>query len=61
MESIRKLDRSKPTLAKELILEVYELALLSQREMDPQALHEFITRSNRILEALTAEALKGQP
>lgn len=60
MESIRKLDRTKPELAKELTHEVFELALLSQREMDPQSLHEFVTRSNRILEALTAEALKGQ-
>jgi len=59
MEAIRKLDHSKPDLAKELIREVYELALLSQKEMEPDALHEFINRSNRILEALTADALKS--
>ncbi len=59
MESIRKLDHTKPALAKELTREVYDLALLSQREMDPHALHEFVNRSNRILEALTAEALKS--
>lgn len=59
--SIQKLDRTNPDLAKELIMEVYELALLSQREMLPEALNEFITRSNRILEALAQEALKGNP
>ena len=57
--SIRKLDRTKSELAKELALEVYELALLSQREMDPKSLHAFITRSNRILERLTEDALNG--
>ncbi|MFI0435746.1 MAG: molecular chaperone HtpG [Parachlamydiaceae bacterium] len=59
MESIRRMDRSNPQLATELTHEVYELALLSQREMEPQSLQEFVNRSNRILQALTAEALKG--
>lgn len=59
MESIRRIDRSNPQLATELTHEVYELALLSQREMEPQSLQEFVNRSNRILQALTAEALKG--
>lgn len=58
IESIHKLDRQNPELAKELTHEVYELALLSQRELDPHDLHEFVNRSNRILEALTKEALK---
>jgi molecular chaperone HtpG len=56
--AIHKLDHTKPELAKELTQEVYELALLSQREMEPHALHEFINRSNRILETLTTEILK---
>ena len=59
MESFRWIDRSNPQLATELTHEVYELALLSQREMEPQSLQEFVNRSNRILQALTAEALKG--
>jgi molecular chaperone HtpG len=59
IDAIRKLDRTKPELAKELTKEVYELALLSQREMEPHALHEFVNRSNHILEALTMEALKS--
>ena len=57
---IQKLDASNPELAKELVLEVYELALLSQREMDPQSLNEFVSRSNRILESLTQEAVKNR-
>ncbi|MBA3723171.1 MAG: molecular chaperone HtpG [Parachlamydiaceae bacterium] len=56
--SIQQIDRKNPELAKDLTQEVYELALLSQREMGPDALHQFISRSNRILEALTKEALR---
>lgn len=59
IESIQKLDKKNPELAKELIREVYEIALLSQHEMDPSSLHEFISRTNRILETLTSEALKS--
>ncbi|WP_042282402.1 molecular chaperone HtpG [Candidatus Protochlamydia sp. R18] len=58
-ESIQKLDQQNPNLAKDLTQEVYELALLSQREMEPHSLHEFVNRSNRVLEALTKEALKN--
>ncbi|MFI5343972.1 MAG: molecular chaperone HtpG [Chlamydiales bacterium] len=58
ISAIQKLDHRNPELAKELIHEVYELALLSQREMDPHALNTFISRSNRILEQLAQEALK---
>lgn len=54
--AIQKLDVSQPDLAKDLVNEVYEIALLSQKEMDPAALHEFINRSNRVLEALAKQA-----
>lgn len=60
MEAIRKLDRVNPELAKELTQEVYELALLSQREMEPHALHDFVNRSNHVLEALATAVLKTQ-
>jgi molecular chaperone HtpG len=43
-----------PELAKELAQEVIELALLSQREMEPKHLQAFIQRTSRILEKLTA-------
>jgi molecular chaperone HtpG len=58
VEAIQKLDITKPDLAGELVREVYELALLSQREMEPHFLNEFISRSNRVLEALTKEAIQ---
>lgn len=43
-----------PELAKELAHEVIELALLSQREMEPKQLQTFIQRTSKILEKLTA-------
>ena len=58
INSIQKLDQKNPELAKDLTKEIYELALLSQREMNAAAVHEFVERSNRILESLTMEALK---
>lgn len=57
INSIQKLDQKNPELAEDLVKEVYELALLSQREMDANAMHEFVNRSNRILESLTKAAL----
>ncbi|MCE2983268.1 MAG: molecular chaperone HtpG [Parachlamydia sp.] len=57
IEAIHQLDRQNPELAKELTQQVYELALLSQREMDPHDLHEFVNRTNRVLEALAKQAL----
>jgi molecular chaperone HtpG len=59
IEAIHQLDRHHPDLAKDLTQEVYELALLSQREMEPTALNEFINRSNRILESLATELVKS--
>lgn len=56
IDSIRKLDKSNPDLAADLVKETFELALLSQREMDPNALNEFVSRSTRVLESL-AEGL----
>lgn len=40
------------TLAKSLAKQVYELSLLSQKELDSQKLPEFISRCNHILEQL---------
>lgn len=57
-QAIQKLDRTKPELATDLVKELYELALLSQREMGPNALNEFVIRTNRVLEVLTKEAIK---
>ena len=50
--AIHKLDATNPALAKDLVKEVYELALLSQKEMGPELLNAFVTRTSRILEQL---------
>ncbi len=60
MESIRKLDQINPDLATDLVKETFELALLSQREMDPSGLNEFISRSNRVLEKLAEHLVRQQ-
>lgn len=52
IEAIQKIDSVNPDLAKDMVKQTYELALLSQREMDPGTLNEFIKRSNRVLEEL---------
>lgn len=57
--AIHKLDSTQPDLCGDLVKEVFEIALLSQKEMDPAALHEFINRSNRVLEALAKQAAQG--
>jgi molecular chaperone HtpG len=52
MTAIRKLDQIDPNLAKDLVQQAYELSLLSQREMDPKDLNEFVLRNNRVMEKL---------
>lgn len=53
--AIQKLEKNHPELAADLVKQVYELSLLSQKEMNPAALHDFISRSNRVLEALAKQ------
>jgi len=57
--AIQKVDHVDPELAKDLVKQAYELSLLSQREMDPGALNDFVARNNRVLEKLTNLASKG--
>ncbi|MGL4540444.1 MAG: molecular chaperone HtpG [Candidatus Rhabdochlamydia sp.] len=47
-----QLEEKEPELAKELIHHIYELSLLSQKELAPEALAAFILRSNRVLEKM---------
>lgn len=54
VQSIEKIAHQKPDLAKELVRQTYELALLSQREMSPNALNEYINRTNHVLEELAS-------
>lgn len=56
MTAIQSLKDKKPDLAKDLCWQVYDMALLGQREMKPEALDAFIHRTNDVLEKL-AEAL----
>jgi molecular chaperone HtpG len=60
ISAIKKLDKTNADLAGEVIKEVYDLSLLSQREMDPNALNDFINRSTSVLENLAKEALKNK-
>lgn len=60
MTTIQKMDLAYPELAKDLVQESYELALLSQREMEPQALNAFITRTNRILNQLAEQIVQNK-
>lgn len=55
VQSIYQLKIKDPALAKEMVQHLYELSLLSQRELDPSALSQFITRSNQILEKMAQQ------
>ena len=53
MHAIKKIDSIDSDLAKDIVVQAYELSLLSQREMDPSAyLNDFIIRNNRVMEKL---------
>jgi len=52
INALPKVHREDPELAKELVQEVYDLALLSQREMRGDQLNRFIIRSNELLSKL---------
>lgn len=55
MSIIQDLNGTNPDLTKELVRELYDLSLLSQREMDPSTLNTFINRSNTILVQLAKQ------
>lgn len=59
-KAIYQIDKKEPDLAKELVREMYDLSLLSQREMLPEALNEFVGRSNQLLGKLVVAALGKQ-
>ena len=59
MAIIQKLDAVDPELTKDLVKQAYELSLLSQREMSPAALNDFVVRNNRVLEKLARLASKS--
>lgn len=51
-KALPDLDKKNPELAKELVHEMYELSLLSQREMAPEDLPGFLERTQRVITAL---------
>jgi molecular chaperone HtpG len=55
VSAIEKLDQKNPELSQELVKQMYDLSLLSQREMDPNTLNDFIQRSNKVLEDMVKE------
>lgn len=60
MSSLEKLDHINPDLTKEVVKQTYQMALLSQREMDPKVLNDFILRTTHVLEKLAEEAVKDK-
>lgn len=56
IHAIAKVEQKDPELAQDLALQLYDLALLSQKEISPEAISSFITRSSKVLEALTIKA-----
>lgn len=56
--SIAALEDIDRELSHEMANHLYELALLSQRELDPKALHDFVAHNTRILEKLSEKAIE---
>jgi len=57
IQSIQKL--KDPELAKDLVKQLYELSLLSQRELDPTDFSNFLRRSSDLLESLTKRLIEN--
>lgn len=58
VSTLPQLKNKDPELAKDLSIQLYEQALLSQREIDPETLNGFIARNAAVLEKLSALAIK---
>lgn len=53
IQTIYGLKDKDPALAQDMVNHLYELSLLSQKELEPSALAAFVARSNQILEKMT--------
>lgn len=58
INSMHKLKKTSPELSKKLVKQIYDLSLLSQKEMHPDALGDFIKRTGSVIEELAAAASK---
>ncbi len=54
IHAIYNLKDKEPQFAQEMILHLYDLSLLSQKELDPAGFSPFIHRANQVLEKMTA-------
>lgn len=63
VQAIEKIGKKDQNLAKDLVKQTYELALLSQREMSPSILNNYIQRTNHVLEQLASLVMtdKNEP
>ena len=52
INSLSSLNEKDPDLAKDLLTHLYEMSLLSQKELDPSQLSGFVERSSRVLAKL---------
>lgn len=55
INAMLKVEKRDPELAKEMAISLYDLARLSSREMEPEGLATFITRSGQVLENLACK------
>lgn len=60
MSKLPEIGSKDPELAKDITQHVYELALLSQREMRPGQLTEFVARSKQIMQSLADKVVDTQ-
>lgn len=58
VSSLPELEKNHPDLAQQLAKEVYEISCLSQKEMDPHTVQEFIHQTTELLNSLVKIALK---
>jgi molecular chaperone HtpG len=58
IQAIYQVNEKDPKLAEQLTREIYDLALLSQREMNPEGLTAFITRSTTLLETVMLKLIE---
>ena len=59
VDSMHKLKEKSPELSKKLVKQLYDLSLLSQKEMHPEALGDFIKRTGSVIEELAEKASKA--
>lgn len=50
-----KLSKQKPELAKDIITQVYDLTSLSQKELNPKEISNFVSKTNDLLEKLVSQ------